>query len=160
MKPTDFLCTARDLINAGKRRPRQTNLRRACSTAYYALFHTLCATCANTLVGRADARRTRRAWKQVYRSVEHGVVKHNCGIDDVITKFPDAIQDFAILFVQMQEKRHRADYDPGEKFYKSAVLADIGAVEEAIRAFEIAPIEDRRAFAAYVLLRFKKGAHL
>jgi len=93
---------------------------------------------------------------QVYRSVEHGIAKHNCGIDEVITKFPDAIQDFAGIFIQMQEKRHRADYDPNERFYKSAVLADIGAVEEAIRGFESVAIEDRRAFAAYVLLRFSK----
>jgi hypothetical protein len=61
------------------------------------------------------------------------------------------------MFVQMQEKRHRADYDPAEKAYKSAVINDIAAVEAAIEDFQRAPIKDRRAFAALALLKERRA---
>ena len=69
-------------------------------------------------------------------------------------KFPNQIQDFAYTFVQMQEKRHRADYDPAERLFKSEVLLDVAQAEVVIKNFGSAPIKDRRAFAAWVL--FKK----
>lgn len=53
MKPLDFLETARDLATSSARRPRQTNLRRAVSTTYYALFHCLAKCCADMVVGGA-----------------------------------------------------------------------------------------------------------
>ena len=149
VKPTDFLSTARELLNAGRNRPRQTNLRRACSTAYYALFHALCSSCASALTSKA----TRRAWIHVYRSVEHGIAKNSCTNKEVMRHFPDEIKDFANMFVQMHEKRHRADYDPDEKFLKSAVSNDIDAVESVIEAFKNTPLRHRRAFAAHVLLK-------
>jgi uncharacterized protein (UPF0332 family) len=155
LQPVDFLKTASDLLDAGKGKPTETNLRRACSTAYYALFHTLCRTCANMLVGKGAAQRTKRAWTQVYRAVEHNTAKTNCLRKDIIKRFPAEVQDFANQFVQMQEKRHRADYDPHEKFYKSSVIADIDAVRVAIQGFEKARVADRRAFAAYVLFKFR-----
>lgn len=122
MKPSDFLRSAEELLASGEGRPRQTNLRRACSSVYYALFHTLCATCAKMLIGPQG---TRRAWTHVYRSVQHRDADENCRRSDMIKRFPPAIQDFALMFSQMQEKRHRADYDPDERLIKSAVETDI-----------------------------------
>jgi hypothetical protein len=57
------------------------------------------------------------------------------------------------MFVQMQLKRHKADYDPSERIFKSAVLADISAVKAVIDDFGNASLKDRRAFAALVLLK-------
>lgn len=54
----------------------------------------------------------------------------------------------------MQLKRHRADYDPLERFYKSSVQQDIAEAENVMRRFSKVPLKDRRAFAASVL--FKK----
>jgi uncharacterized protein (UPF0332 family) len=144
----DLLDSARELLKVGRGAPRQANLRKACSAVYYALFHTVCATCAGALA----ARRTRRAWTQVYRAVEHRIAKDNCqrlrGMG-----FPAEIESFARLFVQMQEKRHRADYDPNVRFYKSAVEADIRTTAVTIAAFGACARTHRRAFAAYILLR-------
>jgi hypothetical protein len=39
--PADLLAQARRLISQDPRRPRQASLRRAISTAYYALVHLL-----------------------------------------------------------------------------------------------------------------------
>lgn len=147
VKPDDLLITASDLIR-GPRRLRQSNLRRACSTTYYALFHTLCRCCADTMVSDKS---TKRAWVQAYRFLKHGHVKNQCA-HKRIADFPDEIQDFADMFVQMQEKRHRADYDPTGIYYKSAVKADIDAAKTAIDAFTKSTRKDKRAFVIFVAL--------
>ncbi|MGE0626990.1 MAG: hypothetical protein AB7O43_04140 [Hyphomicrobiaceae bacterium] len=146
MTPTDLLDVARDLLKSSTR-PKQAKLRRACSTTYYALFHTLCSTCANTMIKNKT---TRRAWVQAYRCINHGTAKHKCLKKTMMNQFPNDIQDFANMFVQMQEKRHRADYDPTGLYYKSAVEADIEAVETVIDAFLKCDKRHQRAFVIYV----------
>jgi hypothetical protein len=105
------------------------------------------------MIGGAGAVRSKPAWRQVYRSLEHGPAKGACAANGKISQFPVEIQDFANLFRTMQEKRHKADYDPSEKVYKSAVLLDIDQVKVAIAHFEGAPLKDRRAFSALVLFK-------
>lgn len=106
MQWDDLLSTAEELVTgAGKnRRPRQSNLRRAASTAYYAMFHCLANCCATTLVGGPNADRSEPAWRQVYRALEHGVARNNCTNKNFLSKFPQDIEDFAHLFVSLQEK--------------------------------------------------------
>lgn len=67
--------------------------------------------------------------------------------------FPGEIRAFVDWFVIMQTKRHAADYDPGGRWKKSEVAEDVTAAEGVIRAFEAAPLRDRRAFAIFVLLK-------
>ena len=79
MRPADFIATARDLVDSNPRgRPRETNLRRAVSTTYYALFHCLAAAGADLLVGGAGADRSRPAWRQAYRALQHGPARKRC----------------------------------------------------------------------------------
>ena len=152
MTPTDFIATARDLAQASTRgRPRQTNLRRAVSTTYYALFHAIAACCADTLVGGPNSNRSEGAWLQVYRALEHGYARRRCAHRD-IEKFPDEVQDFANQFVQMQQERHRADYSPAGTFYKDWVLQKIAEAEYQLGRFSRVPLRDRRAFAVHVLM--------
>jgi uncharacterized protein (UPF0332 family) len=153
----DLLLTADELVAAAKRKPRQSNLHRATSTAYYALFHTLARTCADLLVGTVGSKRSGPAWQQVYRALDHGYAKSACKNSSVMTKFPREIQDFADMFVSMQVKRHEADYNPVAKAEKSAVISDIRAVEVTIGDFEAADIKDRRAFAVWVLMKDRKS---
>ena len=70
-----------------------------------------------------------------------------------MNKFPEEIQDFGNVFVSMQRKRHKADYDPFEKYYKSNIKADIDDIKGVIGRFKDADVKDRRAFAAYVLFK-------
>jgi hypothetical protein len=72
----------------------------------------------------------------------------------MIAKFPREIQEFSRAFVQLQLKRHEADYDPDATMYKSAALANIAIVETVIKEFSNVPLKHRRAFAAWVM--FKK----
>lgn len=153
LKPLDFIATARDLAGANsKGRPRETNIRRAVSSTYYALFHCLATCNANMLVGGPGANRSQPAWRQAYRGLQHGTARQRCERQNIIIKFPDEIQDFAERFVDMQQKRHEADYDPDATFSKSDVIQDITDAEDVIRCFNSVPVRDRRAFAVYVLL--------
>lgn len=153
MKPLDLIASANILVRSCKGKPSQVSLRRATSSAYYAMFHCLARTCADLLVGGSNAARSKHAWRQTYRALEHGFAKSACK-DGIVTKFPKAIEDFANNFVALQEKRHAADYDPSVKLTKSEVIADIAAAQEAITQFQREQAKDRRAFAAHVL--FKK----
>ena len=156
MKPTDFIATARNIVASNPRgRPRETDLRRAVSTAYYALFHCVAQSGADLLVGGAGADRSRHAWRQTYRALDHGVARQRCEKRRFITRFPAEIRHFAIIFVQMQTNRHTADYDPDASFVKSEVLDMILETEAAIDGFQSSPPKDRCAFAVYVLLNLR-----
>ena len=152
MKPHDLIKTCRLLLASG-RRPTQVTLRRTTSTAYYAVFHCLAHTCADLMIGTAGADRSIEAWRQVYRSLEHGVANNQCKNKQVMPRFPQDIQDFANAFITLQEKRNVADYDPLARFVKSEVAEDVDNAESIINIFNRVPIRDRRAFCAWVLLR-------
>ena len=63
------------------------------------------------------------------------------------------IRDFASHFVDLQDQRHRADYDPVATFYKSDVQRLIVDSRAVLQEFERADRRERRAFAALVLFR-------
>jgi uncharacterized protein (UPF0332 family) len=153
LKPLDLVSSGELLIAASRGKPSQVNLRRATSAAYYAMFHCLARSSADLFVGGVGAERSKHAWKQVYRAIDHGPAKTACADGAVITKFPRPIEDFANTFVTMQTKRHSADYDPTSKFTKSAVVQDIAMVRQVIEAFTAEPKKDRLAFCAFVLFR-------
>lgn len=124
------------------------------STAYYAGFHALAQCIADTVIGGTGANRSEPAWAQSYRALEHRPAKEACRNIGIMARFPQPIRDFANVFVMMQEKRHKADYDPTGNYARSTVLIDIDAMENAIRDFQRAAAKDKRAFCAHVL--FKK----
>lgn len=154
VQPRDLIATARASANQpAARKPRQSDLKRALSTAYYAMFHAMCRNCADCLIGTASADRSKPAWVQAYRAIEHGFAKSQCLNRQVMSRFPRDIEDFANHFVDLQIERHRADYDPHARFTRSDVTTAIDTAEAAITAFFAEPIKDRRAFAAWVTLR-------
>ena len=157
MQSIDFIITARELAEGvGRGRPRESNLRRAVSTTYYALFHCLAECCANMLAGSVPANRSRPAWRQTYRALQHSRTRTRCRRQDIMGKFPNEIQEFAKWFVEMQAKRHSADYDPDAAFDKSHVLQDIDTAADILNRFNNVPRRDRRAFAIYVLLDIRR----
>ena len=128
MDHDDLLSGAEYLLQRHPRKPRQADLKRATSSIYYALFHLLARTCADAMIGTQGADRSKPAWRQVYRSLEHGFAKKQCENNQIISRFPNAVQDFANAFVTMQKKRHAADYDPHHTVSKSEVVIDHASV--------------------------------
>jgi uncharacterized protein (UPF0332 family) len=104
----DLLKRALDSLPV-KRKPKIVFLRRSVSDAYYAAFHALARHCADSLIGAS--KRTTDAWRRVYRGLDHGKMKEELRRTDVQSIDP-AIQRIANAFIQLQEARHSADYDP------------------------------------------------
>ncbi len=152
MLPRDLIATARKLAVANAKKPRQSDLKRSVSSTYYALFHMIARTSADSLIGVSKADRANRAWQQVYRALNHGPAKTACKNGE-ISRFPREVQDFANTFVEMQAKRQNADYDPFSRVFKHEVLADIENVKQVIDNFASVSVRDKKAFAAWVLFQ-------
>lgn len=147
----DLIVTARRLARANPSKPRQADLKRAISTAYYATFHALAGLCADLFIGTGGDR-SRPAWRQVYRALEHGFAKNACS-QAVNLGFPPGVQNFANSFVRLQEERHRADYDPDARYSRAETQLLIANADQAISGLRRSARPDLRAFSALVLLK-------
>ena len=156
----DLLVQAVRLARLDVRRPRQANLRRAISSAYYAVFHLLVDEACRAQIG---AHHNQAPFRQVLgRAFAHGVMKEACksfgggtlkkgvakGLPLGFT-FPAEVRGLANAFVDLQEKRHLADYDLTERFKRSEVLLLIGEVSKHSENFRgLAASNEKRFFLA------------
>lgn len=153
-----LIALARMLASApeyGQRRgrPQQIQLRKAISAAYYAMFHALAQSNADTLIGVSPRFRNLPAWTLTYRALDHGYARGQ--MNRGMNAFETAIEDFGLAFVDLQNWRHRADYDPNAEFSRPDAVRLIDRAEAAIIAFEAADATERKAFAAHVLFRVR-----
>lgn len=160
MDPHELISAARQLA-VGQNSPGQptdAELRRAVSTAYYAMFHVLASCCANLLVDADLARKDHTLhvlWIQTYRKLDHSVAKSRCE-KKFMGAFPTVVQNFGQQFVGMQYQRHEADYNPDASFAPNQVLKLIDETEVRITAFlQNISEDDRRTFASYIMFDFK-----
>ena len=153
MTPAGLITVARTLLSPTSGEPSTEALRRSMSTAYYAAFHCLATECADLLIGASSTHRSNPAWRQVYRALDHGTARAKCNNKQTLGRFPQQIVDFAGVFVELQEKRHSADYDPFLKLSRPEILTEIDNAEAAIMDFRSCPGDDRRSFCAHILLR-------
>lgn len=133
-------------------RPRQARLRRAVSTAYYAMFNALCWSNADALVGRASTGPDADIWVEVYRSLQHRDAKTRLASYSRL-RHDRAVQNFARVFGNLQEQRVNADYNPLARFTRSDVVVLVDRAEAATRAFYNTPIQTRRLLAGHLLAR-------
>lgn len=145
------------LVASNDGNPTTASLCRAVSSGYYALFHQLAENCADLMIGNGPLVSGSPAWRRFYRALEHGHARVQCKQHLEIANFSAQVRAFATLFVDMQAKRHYADYDPDAIFHKSDVAADLVAIADVVAAFETAHSAERRAFCAFVLLRDRKS---
>ncbi|WP_312309265.1 hypothetical protein [Stenotrophomonas indicatrix] len=138
--PQDLLKQAKHLATKEKKRPQQANLRRAVSSAYYALFHLLSSEAASRITPLQPAGMA----KVVQRALTHGDMK-NAAKGIVLNPparpylmllgaagpVPADLAYVARTFVTLQEQRHSADYDVSKTFLKSQVLTQVKDVEDA-----------------------------
>ena len=116
----DLLKQARHLAIKEPRRPSQASLRRAVSSAYYALFHRLVDEATRMMISR----RNRDALREhVSRAFYHSDMNEVCKsianrrAPRKLTKAFDGLPlqpqlvDIARAFVDLQEARHQADYN-------------------------------------------------
>ena len=132
-------------------RPRQAMLKRAISTAYYAMFHAICISNANLVAGHSTDTQTREAWTRTYRALDHAPSRER--MSRGVGQMEPSVQQFAAVFALLQQQRQRADYDPHSRFLRNQVLAMIGNAEAAIESLMSTAPSVRRPLATLVLLR-------
>ena len=156
MKSTNLLrvaqANAQGAVNTGAGRPLQEELKRAVSTAYYALFLHLCDATANLMLGtlRPDPGR-RAAWQRMYRILQHGATRNKCQNRNEVRQFSSGIREFSETLLKAQDARHDADYDPFSKYTRQDVLDIITEARDAVEAFDATPRQERLHFIAYLL---------
>ena len=129
----------------------QERLRRAVSTAYYAMFHSLANSNANILVGDAPSDNNTAAWNRTYRALDHGTARSRFRNTEHMASFPREVREFADTFIDLQSERHTADYNPSPTFTVSGALRTIDQARQAILRFAGTSLEIRRNLATYIL---------
>jgi len=152
----DLLEQAHHLANRERTQPRQASLRRAISSAYYALFHLLISEAVSKW--KITAQRP-----QLARIFEHA--RMNAASERVLNVklFPFAGEDPAVVahlkklataFSELYEQRQTADYDLARQWSRTEVLTLIEAVAEAFRS--VKAIRDEPIMNDYLLSLFLK----
>jgi hypothetical protein len=143
------------------RKPRQTEIRRAISAAYYALFHLTLTKASDEFVGARH--RATPQYALAYRSISHAGLRDQCllvtktTILDRLKPFvPPAgfrrdMRMFATALPELPDKRHIADYDPSATFTRSEAESMIALAALGMARFASADAAERRAFLALLL---------
>lgn len=145
--PQELIDTCHKLVPpAATRPPSQSDMRRAISTAYYALFHTLAASNAELIAGQPQSNMSSYAWERVYRRLDHGRAQNN--LRGVLGQLSPSEENFARTFIDLQDRRQEADYDPNAPTTQTRTLNIIARADTAIRDFAQLTQEERRLLAA------------
>jgi len=141
--------------------PRQADVRRAISGAYYAVFHALLAAAADEAVG--VTKRGTAEYALAYRSINHAWVKTLCqavasgsitGKVGALTPeggFGTNVSATATAILALQERRLEADYDPLLRVKTADALLAVRTARSAIRRLAKAPASKRKRFLALLL---------
>lgn len=149
------------ITQAAAGRPRQVDIRRAISAAYYGVFHAIITLAADQFVGKTN--RDNKIYGLAYRSVDHKWLRELCKEIqkstlsnrfkpyEPPTSFGNNIVAFAIAVAELQEKRHAADYDITITMNRSDAILAVGTARAALRRFSNASEERRFAFLGLLL---------
>lgn len=160
LDPLELLGVARTLASGSP--PRDAELRRAISTAYYALFHTTSKLAAERFVGTGQGGTS--AYALLYRGFSHGRMKEICRAIDrpTLSQRHQALlrrtsvsyeaREFASAFAGLQELRHSADYDPQAVFRSSDAVDACDQADIAIRALATLDAAERTDILALLLV--------
>lgn len=137
ISPTLLIKHASSLANpAGKKgRPPHTDLRRAVSACYYALFHQLCLISVESVMPMAPPS-VRRG---LIRHIDHGTLRQLCSnVADKTNVWPSLsgnprVQQVCRDFVDLYGVRQRADYDHSASFSRPEVINLIQRSSQSVR---------------------------
>ena len=131
-------------------------LKRAVSTAYYAMFHALCESNAGALVGASPTGEDFDLWVQTYRAMDHGQAKNRLLAYRQQSSITE-IRDFASVFGRLQADRLDADYNPRTVFARYEVVGLIDLAEAVTNAFDNITARQRRLLATHLLVGRSRG---
>jgi hypothetical protein len=162
LNPDHLLEQANSLVfSLPRRKPKQVDLRRAVSAAYYAVFHQLLISASDEFIGRTL--RQDKRYTLVYRSIDHSAVrriseeaarsKPTVKYQSFINSdgFEKNIRTFSTNLLVLQAKRHEADYDPSHMLSLVDAQFAIYLAAIAIESFASASADDRKLFLTLLL---------
>jgi len=136
-----LLAQARHLATIDPTRPQQVNLCRAVSSTYYAIFHHMIEESLAFFLGTTPGRESLRL--VLARAFGHGEMASAARAfaggnlpASIATRMTGVVISvdlrwFAQTFLSLQEARHLADYDHGQRFDRSEVLSLVRRAERA-----------------------------
>ena len=158
IEPEHLLDQARELLARGQGKPRQADLRRAHSDAYYAVFHALTDASARLLIsGKRDGIRL-----AIRRQYGHSKMRLACRLFASGNKPPDLVTTLGGLpvtpevrtvaknFAALQYMRHEADYDHTAVFTKTEVVAAVDLATDTLAL--ISNLKPQRRLVDYAFL--------
>lgn len=168
----DLLAQAQLLATKEPRRPKDASLRRAVSTAYYALFHLLTDEASRFLISgsnrdplrnlvarsfvHSEMSRTAKAFSSGYG----GLASHIQGIIPGTSGFPEKLSTVAAAFYELQMARHKADYDVSYRLTRKETLDLVQLAETAFADWKTIRTEQAaRAFLVALLMDEKWKRH-
>lgn len=134
---------ARHLARGKRGRPRQADLRRAISAAYYALFHFLVDQSCRQVIGAGH--RYAKLRRILARAFEHRgmkAVSRRFAAGNLLPtpsgeiRVPEPLQKVAETFVVLQEQRHQADYNLARLFRREETEILLDRVVECLTLWE------------------------
>ena len=140
------LIRASHLLATGQ--PSQEALRRAISTAYYAMFHALATSNADLIIGQRTPA-NQPDWTRTYRSLRHFRAENPLyGWPHL---FSPPVQRFAVIIAGIKKQREDADYNPQTSFAQNQAVTWIDRAEQAIIDFNAASPQERSMVAIATL---------
>lgn len=162
IRPKWLLRQARELAGAKVGQPRHTNLRRATSAAYYALFHELTLATTRHLLPGSSAEEQQRATRRVSHASIRGAADWVAGetppkhMGDIVARLRhnSDLTDLAQAFKELQEERENADYDHEADFTRPRTHARIEQASRAVHLLGLhAGDDDFKSFLGLVALK-------
>lgn len=166
IQPLELLDLADRLAGrgAGAGRPRTIELRRAVSSAYYAVFHELAWRGTAALLGPS-----RPGWTStqaaVSRWIDHGQLRSLCSaatgtgtatLVEVLGQAHVDVVRIADAFLTLQDARHRADYDDTFDLTRANALGLIDSARDAVITSDVLAARGDATYALF--LRLMLGA--
>ena len=132
----------------------QAGLTLAVDCCYFAMYHALCRSNAQALVGRSR-RLNPKDWLRVYMGMDE---------DTIADRFrqhrpwaSDAVEDFGACFAIIQEHRDRAMERAFTTFFPSEAATLVDRAESAILGLTAISAEERRSLALTLLVGGVRG---
>lgn len=134
----------------GRQTLRKAAIRRAVSSAYYAVFHELCYVCADQLGVWTKGDDLR---EPVYRLLDHGIARSRLTGKEAAAIAPDILR-IGTLFKDLQEARHGADYKSSAMAVSQDwALSQIAEARQIIELIETLTPDDRLKLAILLVTK-------
>jgi uncharacterized protein (UPF0332 family) len=161
---TDHLFEQADKLIAPRAgRPLQADVRRAIAAAYYGIFHAAITKAVDQFIGATNRGQSR--YGLAYRSVDHKWLRELCKEVQKTTLssrtrayapssgFGANTRAFAEAVIELQDRRHAADYDVMLRMNRSDAALAVATARAALARFDEATQQERLAFLSLLLFR-------